>query len=308
MKGCRADVFSLRSDIIGNFRCILCGTSRAEVLEEIPTGKRTYYHLRCVQCGLIFGAPIDRQSIEEMDAFNTQTWEADKFNEPKFLRELDAFRNTFTRQLCLMEAHGGKGPLLEVGPGLGLFLKVASERGWDCRGVDVSRHAAAFISKVAQVPCDHGTIDSVALPQAHYRVVRLRHILEHQENPLEFLGHIFRVLTDDGIVLIDVPNALGTYYSLKTLLSLFSGSRIRHVPLSLPAEHLFAFTPLTLRMLVEKAGFRVIRLQTACLREKSYFPIRSLSTWRERFIHLCDLLGKLVNRGSVIILCAQKRL
>lgn len=301
-------MFTLSSDIIESVRCVLCGNSRARILREIPAGKTVYYHLRCTQCGLIYGHPIDSLSIEERDVFNTQTWEADKFSRGKFLRELAPFRDTFRRQLSAIEECCGKGPLLEVGPGLGLFLKVASEEGWECCGVDVSREAADFVTGVVGVHCYHGMIESLHLPHDHFRAVRLRHVLEHQEDPLEFLRHIFRLLASGGIVLIDVPNAHGMYYSLKTLLSAFSGRRTRYLPLSLPGEHLFAFTPSTLRLMVETAGFRVIRLKTVCLREKSYFPIRQFSTWRERFIHLCDRFGKLVNLGSVIMLWAQKKI
>ena len=302
-----SSTFRLSSDIIESSRCVLCGNSRARILREVPARKNVYYHLRCTQCGLIYGHPIDRLSIQERDVFNTQTWEAHKFNRGKFLQELEAFRDTFRRQLSAIEKYCGKGPLLEVGPGLGLFLKVASEEGWESCGVDVSGEAAAFVTDVVGVPCYHGMIESIHLPHDHFHAVRLRHVLEHQEDPFEFLRHIFCLLTSGGMVLIDVPNALGTYYTLKTLLSPLSGKKTRYLPLSLPGEHLFAFTPSTLRVMVEKAGFKVLRLKTVCLREKSYFPIRRFSTWRELHLHLCDRLGKPINLGSIIMLCAQKK-
>lgn len=65
--------------------------------------------------------------------------------------------------------------------------------------------------------------------------VRLAHVLEHLERPLAALNEARRVLEDGGTLYVEVPHA-------------------QHVPRE-RREHLYSWTPWTLRNIVRRAGF-----------------------------------------------------
>lgn len=79
--------------------------------------------------------------------------------------------------------------------------------------------------------------DAHALPFANAVLdhVRLSHVIEHLERPLDALREARRVLAPGGTVYVEVPHA-------------------QHVP-SERDEHLYSWTPWTLRHIARRAGF-----------------------------------------------------
>jgi hypothetical protein len=78
------------------------------------------------------------------------------------------------------------------------------------------------------------------------------HVLEHLTDPLAAIQRARTLLTDDGRLLISVPN-------LASLQARLFGPDWLH--LDLP-RHLFHFTPRSLERLLERSGFRVERIDT----------------------------------------------
>ena len=88
------------------------------------------------------------------------------------------------------------------------------------------------------------------LADGHFRdgefdVVTMIHVLEHLPNPRQVIREIFRVLKEDGVLLVVVPNFAG-----------WSSERDRDRWKWLqPENHYSHFTPLTIARLVEGEGF-----------------------------------------------------
>jgi predicted SAM-dependent methyltransferase len=76
----------------------------------------------------------------------------------------------------------------------------------------------------------------------------LRSYLEHELNPLAVLQELHRTLQPGGVALIKVPN----YASLNRRIMGRRWCGFRH------PDHLNYFTPKTLRMIAERAGFECI--------------------------------------------------
>ena len=82
-----------------------------------------------------------------------------------------------------------------------------------------------------------------------YDAVVMNHVLEHVNDPIEFLKDVRRRLRVGGIVHIAVPNIA----SWEALLSGWN---------SFEPYHLVYFSPFTLRLAVEQAGLNVLRIGT----------------------------------------------
>lgn len=156
------------------------------------------------------------------------------------------------RHLTLIEAFRRPGRLLEVGVGVGTFVRLARAHGWVVEGVDVSPFAAAYVRDTLGVPVFCGELTQAKLPAASYDAVNLRHVVEHVPDPVGFLAEVARLLKPTGIVCLSVPN----FGSLQARLW---GAEWHGLALPYHRIHL---TRRTLRRLLETAGFGLLRLRT----------------------------------------------
>jgi SAM-dependent methyltransferase len=140
------------------------------------------------------------------------------------------------------------GAVLDVGCGLGLFLRALDPAQWNRYGVEPMpvphQEAARWLGP------DHvfrNELTAAALPAEQIDVVTFWDSLEHLADPRATLTEAFRLLRPRGLVLISLPN--------------FESYQAKHFredwfALSLP-YHLYHYTPATLTRLLETCGFRV---------------------------------------------------
>jgi SAM-dependent methyltransferase len=95
---------------------------------------------------------------------------------------------------------------LDVGCGSGVTLKVLSELfpNVSLAGFDVNDSGKDNILSIDGVECFYaGDLDEIT---ARFDLITLIHVLEHVENPLQFLFQIKQLMTNTSILLVQVPN------------------------------------------------------------------------------------------------------
>lgn len=149
--------------------------------------------------------------------------------------------------------------LLELGCGNGARFAALRSRGYRVEGQDVV--PAAVASAGAQgVVVHHGSLPDLGLPAASYDAVVMNHVLEHVRDPVPFLAEVRRLLAPDGRLVSIQPNGA-------------SRAHRRHGPdwVGLdPPRHLHAYTPASLRAVLQRAGFRHVRLHSTVLRAEHW--------------------------------------
>lgn len=222
--------------------------------------------VKCGGCGLVFL----RKGTKEFDP--RVLYDADYFMDrgEYFLqvenRKTDEMSGehieSFRRGLELIKAAGKReGRLLDVGCAVGVFLALAKEEGWDVCGVDVSEFAVSCAKKRCQAEVYAGELSDLHFPAASFDVVTMWDVLEHFLHPAATLGEIRRILKDDGVLLMDTPNeaslmrrvAYGVY-------RLCAGRMDYPARMLYHSYHLYYFSEKTLRKLLDKSGFEVIRV------------------------------------------------
>ena len=142
------------------------------------------------------------------------------------------------------------GRLLDVGCGSGAYGARLQSLGWRVDGVELDPPAAER-ARQAGLQVQTCSILDAELPAAKYDVVTCWHVLEHLDDPVAALRHLRPTLAADGVVLLEVPNWSG-------LVARLTGRTWFH--LDLP-RHRLHFTPASLTLALEQAGFRIVRLQ-----------------------------------------------
>ena len=167
---------------------------------------------------------------------------------------------TFARQLSRLERHVRRLPatVLDVGCGAGAFLGYARGRGWEVGGTDISVTEAA---RRHGARVREGQLPDIDFGAVRFDAVRLNHVLEHTQDPLRELRQARRLVADDGVLLVGVPNLAGLSIRLKSWQSRL-GLKRRPWKHYGALHHLWFFTPATLAALVEAAGFRVAHWET----------------------------------------------
>jgi 2-polyprenyl-3-methyl-5-hydroxy-6-metoxy-1,4-benzoquinol methylase len=141
--------------------------------------------------------------------------------------------------------------LLDVGCGSGFFVSAASRRGWEATGIDLSASVVSAVRDALRLDVRIGTIDTVDFPDGTFDAITAWELLEHLQDPAGFADQVFRLLKPSGIVALSTPN-WGSRWPRTTW---------RNLRGSMPPIHITFWTTLSLRWLLENAGFVDVQVE-----------------------------------------------
>jgi SAM-dependent methyltransferase len=215
-----------------SYACPVCESNESEPVFRL----RGYEVAECQSCGLQFNAGFgggrpaaevfskEYYLVEHRDFFAAQLADGETdLSEPVYLRHLEQ-----------LETFVGRGRLLDVGAGLGTFLRLARERGWDVQGVEISPFAADHIRRTVGVPVFEGDLGAFDAPEGSFDLVTFWDSIEHVERPREYLQRAFRLLRPGGALLLTTDNFDCLIADFAGFLYRISGGFLRY-----PVERLF---------------------------------------------------------------------
>lgn len=153
--------------------------------------------------------------------------------------------------------------LLDIGCGTGEFLNGCQSIGWKVKGVEPSEDAR----KQAQFNYKLDVAGEAYLENSNdqYDVITMWHVLEHVHDLNRRLEQIKQILTQDGVLIIAVPNH--TAYDSDFYKEYWAAWDV--------PRHLYHFSPATLKRLMEKHGYQ--HIQSDPMKYDSYY-VSLLST------------------------------
>jgi SAM-dependent methyltransferase len=219
-------------------RVCICGKDRSAVIWKDPV----YCLLRCEHCSLMWVEPVPDQ--KELDALYSP-----HYFERYYQRCEEPRLWYFQRWLDYLANLRKPGRLLDVGCGIGLFLRAARATGWNVCGVEPSLAAGRF--HLDGLPILRGSLESV-LPSERFDLITFWDVLAHVRDPLQLLRRARELLADDGVVLIKTPNRTPMDVAIARILNPLHGGRgWLHIP-----AQLFHFSPQSLVEILGLAGFK----------------------------------------------------
>lgn len=281
--------------------CNICGNSRYDIIFQADlmnranikeysyaSGSKAGQIVRCIECGLVYVNPRDK-NIENL---------YEKVIDEFYLKSKNERVETFIKDLRRLEKiFRKKGKLLDVGCGPGLFLKAAKESGWDVKGVELSKWACDYARKQGLIVYNK-ELDNCKIIKEEFDVITLWDVIEHVTDPSGLLKEGNRILKKDGILVIDTPNVDSFFAKLR---GRKWGDFIR--------MHIYYFSPKTIRLLLEKNGFKIIKMEN----HSRVIVLRNAVEWlNNRFSHFIfkkTFLGNIklrVNLGDDMLVYARK--
>lgn len=201
--------------------------------------------VKCSNCSLVYLLNIPDESEIYEDYYKIEFSRDDYSKDSKFPHIAEIYTINDQRLFYLKKLKI-EGSLLDIGCGTGLFLKTASDYGYNVEGIDVSQNALTFAKKSFNLNVSDEKIEDLIEKNRKYDLITLWHVLEHFTNPKEELNKIKKLLNPDGILLIEVPNL----NSLKFKLAKNKWKGGNH-----PLYHRTFFTSATLKKTLKLAGF-----------------------------------------------------
>ena len=231
--------------------CDICGGGPERVVR--PAAETRI--VRCRRCGLAYLDP--RPTPEELARF----YESDYYQSEDPLQHgyedyegLAASVKHMARvKTRIVRSRVSGGRLLDVGAAYGHFASAATRAGFDARGVELSAHAAETARERLGANVMAGTIADVDAPAGSFDVVTMWDVLEHAHDARATLASAAELLRPGGFVFLTVPNA-GSFIARLMGARWFGFQKL---------EHTYYFTPRTLGVLLERAGFADARFHAA---------------------------------------------
>jgi SAM-dependent methyltransferase len=167
------------------------------------------------------------------------------------------------------------GELLELGAGGGWFLKEA-QKCFKVFAIEPNPGQASFIRNVLRIPCEENVLTTESFNGKEFDIIYHRDVLSHFYDPVAEFLKIKARLKKKGYLIFETGN-LGEID--KKHFALFEKF---YYP-----DHLFFFSHKSLRLLLKKTGFKLIRIY-------SYSTILQLLTGK----FLAMIKRKPINMGS----------
>ncbi|MBT9175634.1 MAG: Malonyl-(acyl-carrier protein) O-methyltransferase [candidate division WS2 bacterium] len=156
-------------------------------------------------------------------------------------------------ELSIMYLNGrGMGRLLDVGCSTGEFLVKMRNLGWEVFGVDIDKNAIKIARDHNRLGVFEGTLEQARFSDNTFDAVTMSHVIEHIADPVQTLKETYRVLKPGGQLVITTPNMYSLCHKI-------FGSSYYH--LDIP-RHFYIFSPHSIRSCVERAGLKILKLNT----------------------------------------------
>lgn len=203
--------------------------------------------LQCKSCGLVVNSEIwaekftmrmDEEWFESEHALVQSCWE----------KMFEAWNNRRTYMRLNRYIDKDSRKILEVGVGSGSLLKFLQSHGFEVVGCDLSKSICTDVQNTYDIEMHNMALNS--LPYSHhFDCVIMNHVLEHVNDPIQFLTSAGERMKSGGILHVSVPN-------IQSWESRLPGWN------AYEAYHLTYFSKKTLLDILKKCGFRVIAAET----------------------------------------------
>ena len=240
--------------------CYLCGSKDYVKIHSGVRGSKDVNVLKCSHCGLV---RLDRFVTEEEGFYeNSGMWDSNGMASNVRQARIDA-KDDDERRAQFLEGYIKNRRVLDFGCGSGGVIKLISGIVSNVAGVELENDKREYLNKEG-FEC-FSSID--AIPEdAEYDVITLFHVLEHLPDPVEILEKLKKHLSDNGKIIIEVPNADDA------LLTMYKSEEF--ADFTYWVCHLYLYTNQTLCNLADKCG-----LKTSIIQQIQRYPLSNHLYW-----------------------------
>lgn len=231
--------------------CPICGGTHYEThleLNDHMVTQEPFTIVKCGGCGFLFTNPVPEEN--ELDKYyQSDVYVSHSSTSKGLINKIYNYVRSITlkqKKSWVQKYTKGKN-LLDIGCGTGHFASLMQQSGYSVTGLEpdpIARENAKKLNNFS--PLDTAAL--YELPENSADVITMWHVLEHVYHLERDIAQYAKLLKDDGVMLVAVPNPASydaAYY--KTYWAAYDVPR-----------HLYHFTEKDVAALFSKVGFTMV--------------------------------------------------
>lgn len=287
-------------------KCKVCGSK--EIYNKFSLND--FDVLQCKKCNLAFLSQIPtKEELKELYSSNYYLERKEYYfkniitnpESGKYNDNIKAFSSGL-KKLNSLKPH--KGKLLDIGCGLGVFLHMAKTDGWDTFGTDISPYAVSYArEKLGLEVYRSYSLGKAVLNSDSFDVVTLWDSLEHFPDPAAQFKKIYRILKNDGLVMLDIPNETALLRVISRFLYTATRGFFTYPVKKLYHQyHLFYFSQQAIETLLKAEGFEIVSIE-----RKTIPVVKARGSYPEKgAVKLLSCLERLFGMEYELFVVAKK--
>ena len=244
--------------------CPVCSAKNSKIFSK----KNSYNLYKCFVCQLIFIWPIPNnlEQIYKQEYFKSERKQ--KLGYTDYDKDKEPMRDIFLYYLKKFESLIEGRKIFDVGTATGYFLDLAKNRSWQTAGIEISEYAAKIAkSREHEVICSKIISDDI---QEKFNVVTMWDVLEHLDNPKEYLKKVNKILELEGLLVINTVDVSSWW-------ARFFGKKWHQLN---PPEHIFYYNKKNLKILLNQSGFEIIKTKKISKKFSLAYIFKTLYNWQ----------------------------
>ena len=208
---------------------------------------------RCTGCGQLMSAVDEKRYWDTMATFN-----APEFNKPsahEVARRWSVAKRRLDTVSTLRGAPDKDARWVDIGCSRGQFVEFAARTGYAAEGVEPAADIAEA-ARAAGLNVRTGLLEDQHYTDATFDGASLFEVVEHLREPLPLLREVHRILKPGGMLLVSTGNAAS--WTVAAM-----GARWDYFHIEKDGGHISFFSPQSISLMAERAGFQVRCIETA---------------------------------------------
>ena len=224
--------------------CYLCYTKDFSIRPGRVRDNSTIKILECNKCRLVYLSTFNHIKERHYQKSGMHNFRKINFNE-----WLNATRTDDKRRYTYLKNKIKNKNILDFGCGIGGFLEFAKKKAKSIAGIELDESALFSLKKRKLKVYPSLT----KIKKKKFDLITAFHVFEHLKDPKKILKLLSKKLTNDGQIIIEVPN------SEDALLTLYENKKFQNF--TYWSQHLYLFNSDTLRILANQCGLKIFSIK-----------------------------------------------
>ncbi len=287
--------------------CDICSSENQEHYQV--RYKTPFEILKCLNCDLVFVNQRLARSI--VNEYPIKYYLA---NEDTSIAKAKRDFQYLVKLVNKFSSYKGKEKIiLDIGCGLGYFLRIAQCHHWLPYGLEINKRAALYAWEHHRLDVKIGNIEEkTEFSTESFDVITMFGVIEHLVNPSKAIKECYRLLKPDGILFLQTPTEDGLFRKFGSILYKISFEKIEFYvgQLYSSSGHNLCFSRKSIRLLLEQNNFQIIKIVGSTYGLKVLLERFNLNPGGAIYIlgtSLLYLLAKLIGMPNHMTVYAQKK-
>lgn len=192
-----------------NYKCPWCESEKTKIhlhLKDEFLSKENFQIHECLNCGLLFTEP--RPTKERIgEYYKSEEYYSHQENKkgliPKIYENVKAINLKAKYKMATKGLE--KGIILDIGCGVGDFLHMMEQNGWETIGIEPSAEAKDIARKRMKAKL-LSPEEITNLKEESLDLITMWHVLEHVDDLKSEVQHLYRLLKRGGRLVLALPN------------------------------------------------------------------------------------------------------